>query len=167
MKLYTKGGDGGTTELFGGERVEKTDLRIELLGMLDELSAHLGLCRVTAPEHLSEFLLKIQKELCLFMSGICQPENEAFMVQKEHILAIEQEIDRIDRSLKREVEWFFCERELSARLDVSRTIARRAERVFWSVKKTHPLDDNFAIYLNRISDYLYIAARSADRCENP
>lgn len=165
MKLYTKGGDGGMTELFGGARVEKADLRIELLGTLDELSAHLGLARVIAPEHLSQFLLKVQKELCLFMSGICQPENEEFLVQKEHIMALEEEIDRIDGTLNRSAEWFFCNSELSARFDVSRTVARRAERTFWAAKKNYPLDDNFAIYLNRLSDYLYLAARSADRCE--
>ena len=165
MKLYTKGGDGGMTELFGGARVEKTDARIELLGVLDELSAHLGLSRMLAHSSLSEYLLNIQKELSLFMAGVCQPENEAFLVRKEQILALEEEIDRIDGTLNRSAEWFFCNGELSARLDVSRTVARRAERAFWGVKKNHPLDDNFAIYLNRLSDYLYLAARCADRCE--
>ena len=166
MKLYTKGGDGGMTELFGGVRVEKTDSRIELLGTLDELSAHLGLAKALAPEHLSEQLLRIQKELCLFMAGVCQPENKEFMVQKENISALEEEIDRIDGCLEREKAWVSsgaC--ELFARLDVSCTIARRAERVFWGAKRQIPLDDNFAIYLNRLSDYLYIAARCADRCE--
>lgn len=163
MNIYTKNGDKGRTRLGNGSFVFKTDDRIELLGTIDELSSHLGLSKVVADGELKMQLSHIQQELIMLMAGIADPRKSDYKVKEEEISYLEQQIDKWEHAFSREKKFVLyggC--ELSARLDVARAVARRAERQFHRVARTYGADKLAAQYLNRMSDYLYLAARYAD-----
>lgn len=163
MKIYTKNGDSGKTSLMNGISVSKSDERIELLGTIDELSSNIGLAKVIADNRLSKRLSQIQKELMQLMAGIADPRNAEYKFTKEETLALEDEIDHLEDSFPRAKEFVLyggCEQ--SARLDVARAVARRAERRFRKVAQNYGADSKAMQYINRLSDYLYVAARYAD-----
>lgn len=163
MNIYTKNGDTGQTSLMNGISVSKADDRIELLGTIDELSSHIGLAKVIANDTLQKQLSLIQKDLIQLMAGIADPRNLDYRFTKEKTLALEEEIDSMEDSFPRAKEFILyggCEQ--SARLDVARAVARRAERRFRKVAQNYGANNIALQYLNRLSDYLYIAARYAD-----
>lgn len=163
MKLYTKQGDSGTTSLMNGIKVSKDDERMELLGTIDELSSHIGLAKVMADSELTDRLSKVQGELIQMMAKIADPRNPKYSFTDEQVLFLENTIDRVENAFPREKKFVLyggC--ELSARLDLARTVARRAERRFFKVSKGYNTDPKALQYINRLSDYLYIEARYAD-----
>lgn len=163
MKVYTRGGDHGETSLLNGERVSKTDDRIELLGTIDELNSHLGLAKVVGTPSEKEELEQIQRTLMQLMAGVASEISGQYRMSQEQVFRLEQEIDRLEASFPRPKEFVLyggC--ELSARLDVARAVARRAERQFYRVAKEHDVDEEAQKYLNRLADYLYVSARCAD-----
>lgn len=163
MSIYTKKGDGGQTSLMHGVSVRKSDDRIELLGTIDELSSAVGLAKVPAEQPLRDNLSRIQRELMLIMAGIADPGHPDYRVSGEQTKALEAEIDRMEAAFPRPKEFVLyggC--ELSARLDMARAVARRAERRFRKVAQGYSTDPKALQYMNRLSDYLYVAARYAD-----
>ena len=164
MNIYTKSGDGGFSTLSSPMKISKADERFESLGTLDELTSHLGLCKAASTcDHLTASLFRIQKTLITLMSGIAYPNDKNYDVPDPEIEFLEGEIDRTEGTFEREKTFVLpggC--ELSARLDVARTVCRRAERTLAVTAKRYPIHPNFRIYVNRLSDYLYIAARKAD-----
>ena len=163
MKLYTKAGDRGMTSLKYGSTLKKSDDRIELLGAIDELNSHIGLAKVVAYEDMKKKLSYLQETLMFLMSGVADPRNRSLRFPESHVVELEQEIDRIESSFSREKKFVLyggC--ELSARLDVACTVARRAERRFVKMKLVYGGDVAAMQFMNRISDYLYILARYAD-----
>ncbi|CUX32375.1 cob(I)yrinic acid a,c-diamide adenosyltransferase [Clostridium sp. C105KSO13] len=163
MKIYTKGGDKGKTSLMNGIRVSKCDTRVELLGTIDELNSHIGLAKVIAESELRDHLSKIQRELMLIMGGIADPRNPEYRVSDEQIQVLEKEIDRMENSFPRpELFVLYGGCEQSARLDVARAVARRAERRFNKVAQNYGADSGALKYINRLSDFLYETARYAD-----
>ena len=163
MGIYTKRGDTGTTQLGDKTIVSKSDERIELLGSIDELSSNIGLAKVIAGPQLKENLTQIQIQLSQMMAGISEPQNPEYNFTKELTLDLENKIDHLENSFQRKkcfVLYGGCEE--SARLDVARAITRRVERRFKSVSQNYTVDKKAMQYINRLSDYLYIAARYAD-----
>lgn len=163
MKLYTKQGDKGTTSLMNGIKVSKDDVRMELLGTIDELSSHIGLAKAIAGVELRDRLTKVQGELMQIMAKIADARNPKYAMTEEQVLFLESTIDRLENAFPREKKFVLyggC--ELSARLDLARTVARRAERRFFQVSKGYNTDPRALQYINRLSDYLYIEARYAD-----
>lgn len=163
MKIYTKTGDAGTTSLMNGITVSKSDERIELLGSIDELSSYIGLAKTIANDTLKESLSRIQRNLIQIMAGIADPENSDFRFSCKETELLEQEIDTTENAFPRSKEFILyggC--ELSARLDVARAAARRAERCFCRVSYAHKTDSQAMQFINRLSDYLYISARYTD-----
>ena len=166
MKIYTKTGDKGTTAMLSGIRVRKSDDRIELIGTLDELNSHLGLAKVVASEKLKVDLEEIQRTLMVIMSGISDPRNRDYKIAVEKVEKLESEIDKIEQLFPRKKAFVLyggC--ELSARLDVARAIARRADRIFSKVRNVYGVHPMSMEYMNRLADYLYIQARYADYLE--
>jgi len=166
MKIYTKIGDGGSTSLATGVRVLKSDDRIELLGTIDELSSHMGLAKVVAPAEMKEQLSKLQQELIGIMAGVANPRERKYKVTTEQIDWMEAEIDRMEDAFPRVKKFILyggC--ELSARLDVARAVARRAERCFKRSANRYGADAAAMKYMNRLSDFLYVSARYADYLE--
>lgn len=163
MKIYTRTGDRGTTSLMNGISVSKSDDRIELLGTIDELSSHIGLAKVLADRELQEELSHIQKNLIQIMAGIADPRCLDYRFSSEETRSLEEAIDTMEAAFPRAKEFVLyggCER--SARLDVARAVARRAERRFRKVDQNYGADAKAIQYINRLSDYLYVCARYAD-----
>lgn len=163
MKIYTKTGDRGTTSLMNGISVSKSDDRIELLGTIDELNSHIGLAKVLADDTLKKHLSHIQQNLMQIMAGVADPRNLDYRFCIDETAQLEEEIDRLENAFPRPkgfVLYGGCEQ--SARLDVARAVARRAERRFRKVEQSYGADAKALQYVNRLSDYLYICARYAD-----
>ncbi len=165
MKLYEKNGDVKVTVLGESTRVLKSDVRIHLLGELDELNSHIGLVRsLTQDTGLWQELLEIQKVLLAIKRGVEQPAGSRMVsVRAEQVTELETKIGQLERQLTQ------AEGEIlpggcfySAQIDIARSIVRRCERRFTEVAASHPMDETAGAYLNRLSDYLYIQARLAD-----
>lgn len=163
MSIYTKKGDSGKTSLMDGISVSKSDDRIELLGTIDELNSSIGLAKVIADHPLYDDLARRQQELLQMMNGIADPRNPDHRFTKEETLTLEEGIDHMESlfpRIKDSVLYGGCEQ--SARLDMARAVARRAERRFRKAALKYGADPKAMQYLNRLSDYLYVAARYAD-----
>lgn len=164
MSIYTKSGDAGTTSLIKGVLVSKADDRIELLGTIDELSSYIGFAKVVAEESLKERLSEIQQDLMLIMAGIADASNSDYIIKEEKIKKLENEIDSIENLFTRKKAFvLYGNCEVSARLDLARAVTRRAERCLVRVNFCYELNTNTTIYMNRLSDYLYILARFEDQ----
>jgi cob(I)alamin adenosyltransferase len=176
VKIYTRKGDDGSTGLWYGGRVPKSDPRPEAYGAVDEATSALGLARAVAhaDEELTEDILRIQTEL--FVAGAelaTAPEAAQRLeagVSKVTVAMIEQLESDVDKYMARvDLPPKFVipgGSELSARLDVARTAVRRAERRVVEIKLAGDLlDDTVLRYLNRASDTLFAMARYADEPE--
>ncbi len=167
MKIYTKRGDKGKTSLINEIEVSKADERIELLGTLDELSTAIGFAKVIMEDTKKDDLSSIQKELMFIMAGIADADNPMYQVDEDEIHALEIKIDELENSFEREKKLIlYGECETSARLDLARVAARKAERYFWKIQKEYNLDILAIKYMNRLSDYFYILARFEDYKKN-
>lgn len=168
MKIYTKTGDRMTTGLADGTRVSKNDVRIHLLGNMDELNSYIGLVRsLTRDKGQHEEFLQIQRDLMQIMSGVADAaENSGEsgrVFPEEAVSRLEERIDRLEEAFVRTKEFALPGGSYySAQIDVARTVARRCERCFAAVAGAHPVDETAARYLNRLSDYLYMTARYVD-----
>src|SRR3954468_15323254 len=173
VKIYTRKGDDGTTGLWYGGRVPKSDIRPEAYGSVDEAASALGLCRAAARDHAELYadILRIQNEL--FVAGAelaTAPEAAGRLeagvskVTGEMVERLESDIDRYMDRVDLPPKFVIPGgTEVSARLDVARTAVRRAERRVVELKAAGELpDDTVLTYLNRASDAVYAMARYAD-----
>jgi cob(I)alamin adenosyltransferase len=176
MKLYTRRGDDGRTELFGGQRVEKDSGRIEACGTVDELNSVVGwaLC-ACADETLRTMLVSTQSRLFELGADLATPrpgEGRAdpatiARISAEHAHELEQWIDRICEPLEPMRHFVLpggC--ELAARLHVARTVCRRAERACVALARSQPIGSPIVVYLNRLSDLLFAMGRRANQLQN-
>jgi ATP:cob(I)alamin adenosyltransferase len=163
-KLYTKTGDNGTTSLAKIQNVAKDDDRVELLGIIDEFTSHLGVAKtMITKEELKAQLEDIQKNLMTIMAGIADSYNQEYKLKEDIITEIEQEIDRVEALFPRPKRFVLPgENPISAQLDVARTVVRRAERQMNTVDRKFSMDKNAKRYFNRLADYLYVNARYID-----
>tara|TARA_R110000868_G_scaffold100128_3_gene275376 strand:- start:6007 stop:6561 length:555 start_codon:yes stop_codon:yes gene_type:complete len=170
MKVYTKTGDQGLTGLLGGTRVAKADHRIALYGEVDELNSHIGLTRAHTGEGFSQDKLLKHIQSRLFDLGsqmACEPQSRAKFklpdILPEHIKELEDGIDSMTADLP-ELKNFVLPAGgvAAASAHVARTVCRRVERSFVAFHSLHPddLKDIHLQFLNRLSDYLFILART-------
>ncbi len=167
MSIYTKTGDKGTTSLFGGKRVSKTDLQIEAYGTVDELTSFIGLLitKVKARGE-KEFLIETQKSLYEIMGVLAGSEHHIVDLEPM-IKKIEQEIDFLESRLSKLNRFILPGGTENAALShLARVITRRAERAvvsFYSNSQINKNQEKYRIiifqYLNRLSDYFFIYAR--------
>lgn len=168
MKIYTKTGDRMTTGLLDGTRVSKNDVRLHLLGNMDELNSYIGLVKsLTQDREQFEEFSQIQRNLMRIMSGVAEsaeePGERLFAFPEEAVTRLEERIDRIEEAFARIKDFVLPgSTYYSAQIDVARTVVRRCERWFTAVSETHSVDETAARYLNRLSDYLYMTARYVD-----
>jgi cob(I)alamin adenosyltransferase len=169
MKIYTKTGDDGETGLFGGPRVRKDSLRIEAFGTVDELNAVLGLARASGlPAEIDAVIEPIQHELFALGAELATPNPERHgtaLVGASAIAALEQAIDRAETSLQPLRQFILPGgAPAAAQLHVARTVCRRAERRLTSLiaATDEPVSPNTLVYLNRLSDLLFVLARQAN-----
>lgn len=172
MKIYTKTGDQGTTSLFGGTRVPKHHIRIQSYGTVDELNSWIGLLRDQEIENRHrEFLLIIQDKLFTAGSMLATetrgPEEkgrkariEIPQVIAEDVSALEAEMDRLDADLPPMTNFILPGgHPVVSYCHIARTVCRRAERMTTLLNEQSPISEIVLIYLNRLSDYLFILAR--------
>ncbi len=167
MKIYTKKGDDGNTQLFGGSRVPKHHLRVECYGTIDELNSHLGLLISKVPSTINiDFLAHIQVLLFDVGSHIAtDPTKEkakSFLpaLEKEEIIAIEQQIDQM-QSVLPPLQHFIMPggSEAIAQAHVCRTVCRRVERLVSDLAEHQTVLGEILPLLNRLSDYFFVLAR--------
>jgi len=152
MKIYTKTGDNGMTSLFNMERVYKDNILIDLLGDIDELNSYLGIIKDT------RMLPHIQVWLFDLGTIIANPNKKYnFDINLEFTKTLEYEIDNMNDSLSKLTNFILP----SGYIHLSRAIARRCERKLVEAKKNNydHIDDNCVVFMNRLSDYLFILAR--------
>ncbi len=171
MKIYTKTGDKGKTSLFGGERVSKDSERIEAYGCVDELNSQVGVVRSLKPsEEVDRILVRIQHELFVLGADLATPQTSSRKkierINSRHIEQLERDIDRLDSVLD-PLQQFIVPggSRASAELHVARTFCRRAERRIVRLSKKGGVGATPVIYVNRLSDLLFVAARYVNKRE--
>ncbi len=171
MKIYTKTGDGGETGLFGGERVSKDSPRIEAYGAVDELNSVIGVVRSLRPsEDIDSVLKKIQTDLFVLGADLATQKSSKRRIvpniRASHIKPLEIFIDTFQDSLP-PLESFVLPggSPAAAQLHFARTVCRRAEVLTVRLSRSETINSSVCIYLNRLSDLLFVLARYANSIE--
>ena len=164
MSIITKSGDRGKTSLYSGERVYKDDLRVEAYGTLDELNAWIGECRNYLSDlRQKENLLKIQKTLFRCM-GQLATKNGTFPdpITNKDVDNITELVYSLEKNLHLKGFVLPGGNSVSAKLDICRTVARRAERKIIALSRKEEIAPELIIYVNRLSDFFFVLARTEE-----
>ncbi len=173
-RIYTRTGDKGLTALVGGARLPKESGRLESYGTIDELNTIIGIVRTLLPQYAqalgdhhewySEMLRRIQNELFDVGSELATPADAEYegmhKMSEAETAQLEHEMDRMQEKLE-PLKSFTLPGGgmLNAFLHQARTVCRRAERVCWALKREEPINDHLLIYINRLSDHLFVQSR--------
>lgn len=170
-KIYTRTGDKGQTALGNGDRVAKYAPRVEAYGTVDELNACLGVARLSAEAETDAALAMIQNDLFDLGADLCRPEMDKdaeaeyppLRIAQAQVDRLESEIDLMNETLD-PLRSFILPggTALAAQLHVCRTVARRAERLTVELAAAEPVNPAAVTYLNRLSDWFFVAARTAN-----
>jgi cob(I)alamin adenosyltransferase len=165
MKIYTKTGDKGFTSLIGGSRVPKYHIRIESYGTVDELNAYLGLIAdQDILQHDKQILKQIQCRLFTIGASLAAEPGNSHMVtpdlQDEDISLLEREMDLMDQMLPKLKNFILPGgNNAISYCHIARCVCRRAERTTVHLAEDSQVDERVIVYLNRLSDYLFMLAR--------
>lgn len=169
MAIYTKGGDKGSTSLFDGERVSKDSLRVSTYGTFDELNANISLAdKFCISERNKKILQRVEYRMFFLQGEIATKDAEKFRSQSriitdDDVHYIESIIDDYTAQLPKVNSFILPGSSLAgAQLHVCRTVCRRAERQLVAFMKVNPVRPEIERYVNRLSDFMYIMARSED-----
>ncbi len=168
-KIYTRGGDAGETSLGDGSRVSKLDERIAAFGTVDEVNSMIGVVLAgECPASIRDVLLRVQNELFDLGADLSVPLSEEgrLRVSESQVEALEQDCDRFNEELP-DLKSFILPGggEAAAWIHVVRAACRRAERDALEASRAHDVNAAALRYLNRLSDLLFILARSANAVE--
>ena len=175
MKIYTKTGDKGETRLIGGKHVDKADPRITAYGEVDELNSSIGLAisflrsRQDLLSDVADILEQVQNDLFVLGSDLANPSwppanSETPRTSEIMASALEPIIDRIESELESIAFFILPGGSIEASLlHLSRGVTRRAERAVVLLSKNQPLNPAIIVYLNRLSDLLFVTARLANK----
>lgn len=169
MSIYTKTGDDGRTGLLAGGRVGKDDPRIEAYGTVDELNALLGVARASGVDHVADSLLaRVQDELFVVGSALADPNPGGRfhnVVGPEYADRLERDIDTLEADLAPLTQFILPGGSTgAAQLHLARTVCRRAERRVVALQREHgqAVPEPLIVYLNRLSDFLFVLARAVN-----
>jgi cob(I)alamin adenosyltransferase len=171
MKIYTRTGDKGETSLFGGKRVGKENIRIEAYGTVDELNSVIGMCRSVKPApEVDRILETVQNDLFALGADLATPisskSRSIKRVKPPAVSQLERHIDSIDATLPPLKNFILpCGSVAAAKLHYARTVCRRAERIVVQLSRQEQIGTTPAIYLNRLSDLLFVLARKVNALE--
>jgi len=170
-KIYTRTGDKGDTALGNGDRVAKHSLRVTAYGTTDELNATVGVARLQARDEMDAQLAMIQNDLFDLGADLCRPDMESdakaeyppLRATTAQVDRLEAEIDVMNKTLT-PLRSFVLPggSALAAHLHICRTVARRAERCAVELSETESVNPSVIKYLNRLSDWFFVAARVAN-----
>jgi cob(I)alamin adenosyltransferase len=173
MRIYTRTGDQGETGLFGGQRVLKSHPRVAAYGEVDELNAVLGLCLTACPEEtLRQTLERLQSELFVLGADLATPQEVGDQVGETPVqrisegmcAALEALIDQHDAGLPALTTFILPGGSpLAATLHLARCVCRRAERAVIAASGKESINPEVVVYLNRLSDLLFVLARAANQ----
>jgi len=161
-KVYTKAGDKGETSLVGGARVSKASLRVDAYGEVDELNSMIGLARArTQDKEIDQILGAIQNDLFTLGADLASPSGiDVPRIDASFIQTLEEWSDRFLEQTEPLKEFILPGgSEAGATLHLARTVARRAERRVVALSEAEELNPQTIVYLNRLSDFLFIIAR--------
>ena len=161
-KIVTRTGDAGTTGLGDGTRVSKDCLRIDCIGEIDELNSMLGVVLAeTLPETVRHALLSIQNDLFDLGGEICIPNTA--LISEEHVLRLDELAAQFNADLAPLKNFILPGgTALAAHLHLCRTVSRRAERLTVELSTVEDVNEAAVRYLNRLSDWFFVAARAAN-----
>lgn len=164
MKIYTKRGDQGTTSLFGGTSIEKNHIRLHAYGTVDELNSVLGMSLANKMSDKGKLIVTdIQTQLFILGADLATPKTKKTKINRvgtEEIELLERWIDELEQDLPPLTSFILPGGVQSgAFLHLARTVCRRAERYGVELKKTDSVSGEAIIYLNRLSDLLFVLAR--------
>ena len=175
MKIYTKTGDKGDTGLIDGSRALKSDLRIIAYGEVDEANSHIGLIISNIKgnsifDDLEKILFDIQHDLFVLGAELANPKNtkdDNMLVKKEMITNIERYIDELESELA-PISYFILPGGTveSSLIHICRTVVRRAERTTVALSREQKINQDILMYLNRLSDLLFVLARVTNNRQN-
>lgn len=165
-KIVTRTGDAGTTGLANNTRVTKTDARIAALGEVDELNCQIGVVlSLKPPRAITAALARIQNELFDLGGEISLPGAQ--LVSDAHLAKLEADAQTFNKKLPPLKEFVLPGgNATAAAAHLARAVCRRAERALWTLHAQSPLNPNAPRYLNRLSDLLFIVARTLARTKN-
>ncbi len=172
MKIYTKTGDSGKTSLFGGKRVPKDALRVETFGTVDELNTLIGIVRAgKVNSTIDSILEEIQNDLFTLGADLATPKDPVGKrikrIDASSVTRLENRIDAIDPTLKPLRNFILPGgNRTSALLHFARAICRRAERLAVKLEREEHIGRRPVMYLNRLSDLLFVLARKANALGN-
>ncbi len=170
-KIYTKTGDSGETALGNGTRVAKHALRVTAYGTTDELNANLGVARLYSSGDIDGMLSRIQNDLFDLGADLCRPDMDRdaeaeyppLRIIAAQVTRLECEIDAMNADLQALRSFILPGgTPLSAHLHICRTVTRRAERLCVELATVEAINAETIKYLNRLSDWFFVAARSAN-----
>jgi cob(I)alamin adenosyltransferase len=162
-KIYTRTGDNGTTGMADGSRVDKDDLLVQAIGDIDELNSQLAVLACCAPSIFQDSIKKVQNDLFdvgaeLTMGKLSDTQA---LITLDSINWLESSLDELNQSLPPLKEFILPGGGLAAsHCHVARAVCRRVERTLVALSKTRAISDNLMAYVNRLSDYLFVLARS-------
>ena len=168
MSIVTKTGDSGTTGLFGGGRISKNSPRLHAYGTVDELNACIGVVLASKGrlQEASDQVLHIQNLLFRVGADLATPlvvDAKVDRMAKEHVFELEEWIKTLETALPPQTSFILPGGSVaSANLHLARTICRRAERWIVALAREETINPAVRIFINRLSDYLFIAARAAN-----
>ncbi len=170
MKIYTKTGDSGTTSLFGGKRVDKNSLRIEAYGCVDELNSLIGVIVAgKPPADVLKKLIRVQAELFILGTDLATPTDVKVKIPritKGFVARTEKEIDAMEKRLPNLKNFILPGgSKIGSQLHLARTVARRTERRIVELSQAERINQNSLIYINRLSDWLFVMARYINSLE--
>ncbi len=169
MKIYTRTGDSGTTGLIGGERIAKNSLRMTAIGDVDELNAAIGVARSHGAGTLDLELAMVQNWLFDLGAELASPTEHARQykaLSDVQVARLEESIDRQTSELEPLREFILPGGSLvGAALHLARCICRRAERSILELNAHQAVDADSLAFVNRLSDWLFVAARTANRLD--
>ena len=165
-RIYTRTGDEGDTSLGDGTRASKDTLRVDVYGTVDEANSCLGLARLYITGEIDQMLARIQSDLFDLGADLCTPDRgvdlgyEPLRIVQSQTDRLEAEIDRLNADLEPLRSFILpagC--PAAAHLHLARTVTRRAERLMVGLAKSEPVSAEGLKYINRLSDFLFVAAR--------
>ena len=165
MKIYTKTGDAGETSLFGGKRVSKSNIRLDAYGTVDELNSFIGLLGDMEVNLERKSVLKEIQDRLFTLGSALAADPDKPKLKKPDLLGtdielLEKEIDQMQEVLP-EMKYFILpggHRDVSM-CHVARTVCRRAERLVVTMSETEKVEEIIIMYINRLSDYLFVLSR--------
>ncbi|MBX9805623.1 MAG: cob(I)yrinic acid a,c-diamide adenosyltransferase [Alphaproteobacteria bacterium] len=161
-RIYTRGGDKGKTSLGSGERVSKSDARINAIGDVDEANAAIGWVREYTPKTIDPLLMRIQNDLFDLGADLCVPKGkpDSLRIVDCQVDYLEKKIDDLNQHLEPLTSFILPGgSKSSAALHLARTIVRRAERSLIHLHQIQPINFEAIKYLNRLSDLLFVLCR--------